>query len=162
MRPRWLILGFACYLGLYSAAGVIWGLKGKIHFFIGAIALYAVATGITAILKRRLRDSDAAYPTSDAPDEVAGQPAGHRLAAGWRLLDNLVGLVAIFGGPLLLHAWQHALSWETQVTGYDVAAMFLGCGAYLLVRPRLRRQARSSTTEEDKRKAENEKQRTSR
>jgi hypothetical protein len=140
------ILSFVAFLAAYNAAGLIWGVKGKVYFLVGFVLLVALLALIAFILSRKAR-RDVAYMEPDVraaflekhPDyeEALKPPYLLPPAWGWQLLDGICAIMSLIGAMVFVSKLQHQpIRWSEgfHVTGYHLLSIAAGGGVYYLVR----------------------------
>jgi hypothetical protein len=121
------ILALIALLVVYHAAGVLWGRDAKLYVLVGMLGLYAVLTVALFMVRRRLR--------RDQPDLAEALDSDSGAPWYWKLLDGALAVCFAFGPPMIVSlVRRQPLSWESEVTGYDVLALAGGVGVYLLGR----------------------------
>jgi hypothetical protein len=136
------ILALGALLAVYHTAGVLWGRDAKVYILIGMLALYGVAGVTLFIMRRRLRAGVHRMDAASRADLLREHPeVAEELAPSatvpwlWRVLDTVLGITFAFGPPVIVSlVRKQPLTWESECTGYHLAAMAGGIGVYLLGR----------------------------
>lgn len=144
---------------MYHTAGVLWGRNAKVYFLIGMLALYGVAGVVLFVMRRRFRagvhrmdDASRADLLREHPEVAKELAPSARVPWLWRVLDTVLGITFALGPPVTVSlAQRQPLTWESEFTGYHLAAMAGGVGVYLagrafVIRQWLRRNAEPSAT----------------
>ena len=126
---------------------------------VALLAVYHTASVVLFVMRRRLRegvhrvdDASQADLLREHPDAAAELAPSARVPLLWRVLDTVLGITFALGPPLTVSlARRQPLTWESECTGYHLAAMAGGVGVYLagrafVIRQWQRRNAEPSAT----------------